>query len=147
MAVALSAQGKRVGLLDTDLYGPSLPKMMHLQGEPHLNDQGHLVPLMNYGVKCMSMGFLVPADQAVVWRGLMVMKAIQQLLWEVDWGELDVVVVDCPPGTGDVQLTLTQQTSLAGAVIVSTPQDVALADATKGINMFEKVNVPVIKLI
>lgn len=144
--IALAAAGMKmkVGILDADIFGPSVPKLMNLKGEPELTETGdRLIPLTNYGVKCMSMGFLVDQDAPVVWRGLMVMKALQQLLHQVEWGQLDLLVIDMPPGTGDVQLTISQQVVVDGAVIISTPQDIALIDAVKGTNMFKKVNVPV----
>ncbi|MDH5557971.1 MAG: Mrp/NBP35 family ATP-binding protein, partial [Alphaproteobacteria bacterium] len=128
-------------------YGPSQPRMMGLSGQPNTKDGKTLEPMENYGVKCMSMGFLIPDDTPMIWRGPMVMSAIQQLLRDVNWGELDVLVVDMPPGTGDAQLTMAQQVPLAGAVIVSTPQDIALLDARKGLNMFRKVEVPVLGII
>jgi ATP-binding protein involved in chromosome partitioning len=144
LALATAGLKRRVGILDADLFGPSIPSLMNLSGEPDLTDKGdRLVPLMNYGVQCMSMGFLVDKEAPVVWRGLMVMKALQQLLHQVAWNNLDYLFVDMPPGTGDVQLTLSQQVVVDGAVIVSTPQDIALIDAVKGSNMFKKVNVPV----
>ncbi|KAG9291730.1 hypothetical protein G9A89_012015 [Geosiphon pyriformis] len=146
LAVA-SLSRKRVGILDADLFGPSLPRLMNLKGEPNITDKGQLIPLINYGVKCMSMGFLVSEDAPVVWRGLMVMKALQQLLHQVYWGELDLLIIDMPPGTGDTQLTITQQVELDGVVIVSTPQDIALIDAKKGANMFRKVGVPIIGIM
>lgn len=147
VALALARQGYRVGLLDTDIFGPSVPKLLDLSGEPELSSENQLLPLQNYGVKAMSMGFLVGADSAVVWRGLMVMKAIQQLLHEVSWGGLDILVLDMPPGTGDVQLTITQQVVLDGAAVVSTPQDIALIDAVRGINMFKKTDTKVLGMI
>ncbi|KAK9470424.1 P-loop containing nucleoside triphosphate hydrolase protein [Dipodascopsis tothii] len=148
LAIAMAMQGKRVGILDADIFGPSVPKLLDLAGEPELTDRNLLRPLSNYGVKAMSMGFLLPDEGApVVWRGLMVMKALQQLLHEVEWGGLDVLVLDMPPGTGDVQLTITQQVVVDGAVIVSTPQDVALLDAVKGTNMFRKVGVPILGMV
>lgn len=147
MALALARQGYRVGLLDTDIFGPSVPKLLDLSGEPELSSENQLLPLQNYGVKAMSMGFLVGTDSAVVWRGLMVMKAIQQLLHEVSWGGLDILVLDMPPGTGDVQLTITQQVVLDGAAVVSTPQDIALIDAVRGINMFKKTDTKVLGMI
>lgn len=144
LALAIAGMGKRVGLLDADIFGPSIPRLMNLSGEPELTGtEDRLVPLTNFGVKCMSMGFLVGEEAPVVWRGLMVMKALQQLLHQVEWGELDLLVIDMPPGTGDTQLTISQQIPLSGVVIVSTPQDIALIDARKGVNMFKKVNVPV----
>jgi len=147
LALALAQAGHKVGMLDADIYGPSQPRMMGLSGQPHTHDGETLEPMENYGVKVMSMGFLVPDDTPMIWRGPMVMSAIQQLLRDVRWGELDVLVVDMPPGTGDAQLTMAQQVPLAGAVIVSTPQDISLLDARKGLNMFRKVEVPVLGII
>ncbi|KAI9669777.1 MAG: hypothetical protein M1829_005032 [Trizodia sp. TS-e1964] len=147
LALCFARQGHRTGILDTDIFGPSVPTLLDLSGEPRLSSQNQLIPLANYGVKSMSMGYLVDEKAPVVWRGLMVMKALQQLLHEVDWGGLDILVLDLPPGTGDVQLTITQQINLDGAVIVSTPQDIALKDTIKGINMFSKVNVAVLGMI
>ncbi|KAH8816162.1 nucleotide binding protein-like protein [Xylogone sp. PMI_703] len=147
LALAFAKRGLRSGILDTDIFGPSIPTLLNLSGEPRLSSNNQLVPLSNYGVKSMSMGYLVGEDAPVVWRGLMVMKALQQLLHEVDWGGLDVLVLDLPPGTGDTQLTITQQVVLDGAIIVSTPQDIALKDAVKGINMFKKMNIPLLGMI
>jgi ATP-binding protein involved in chromosome partitioning len=147
LALGLAAAGKRVGMLDADIYGPSQPRMMGISGRPTSRDGKVLQPMMNYGVKCMSMGFLVPEDTPMIWRGPMVMTALQQMLRDVEWGELDVLVVDMPPGTGDAQLTMAQQVPLTGAVIVSTPQDIALLDARKGLNMFRKVDVPVFGIV
>ncbi|MCJ1282347.1 hypothetical protein MMC26_001670 [Xylographa opegraphella] len=147
LALAFSRQGRRAGILDTDIFGPSIPTLLNLSGEPRLSENNQLIPLTNYGVKAMSMGFLVNEDAPVVWRGLMVMKALQQLLHDVDWGGLDVLVLDLPPGTGDTQLTITQQIKLDGTVIVSTPQDIALKDAVKGVAMFRKVDVPILGMI
>ncbi|KAF2453713.1 P-loop containing nucleoside triphosphate hydrolase protein [Lineolata rhizophorae] len=147
MALSFAQKGLRSGILDTDIFGPSIPTLMNLEGEPRLSDRSMLVPLANYGVKSMSMGYLVGADAPVVWRGLMVIKALQQLLHEVEWGGLDVLVLDLPPGTGDVQLTITQQVKVDGAVVISTPQDIALRDAIKGVNMFKKVNVPILGMV
>ncbi|KAK9476745.1 P-loop containing nucleoside triphosphate hydrolase protein [Lipomyces japonicus] len=148
LALSLAMTGKRVGILDTDIFGPSIPRLLNLSGEPNVTPDNRLIPLSNYGVKAMSMGFLIPdSDAPIVWRGLMVMKALQQLLHEVEWGGLDVLVLDLPPGTGDTQLTITQQIVLDGAVIVSTPQDIALIDAVKGLNMFKKVDVPVLGMV
>uniref|UniRef100_A0A4W6CLQ7 Iron-sulfur cluster transfer protein NUBPL n=1 Tax=Lates calcarifer TaxID=8187 RepID=A0A4W6CLQ7_LATCA len=138
---------KSVGLLDADVYGPSIPRLMNLKGNPELTDNNQMVPLTNYGIPCMSMGFLVEDVAPIVWRGLMVMSAIEKLLRQVDWGLLDYLVVDMPPGTGDVQLSITQNIPIAGAVIVSTPQDIALLDARRGAEMFKKVNVPVLGLV
>ncbi|SLM36643.1 cytosolic fe-s cluster assembling factor nbp35 [Lasallia pustulata] len=147
LALAFARLGHRSGILDTDIFGPSIPTLLSLSSEPRLSSNNQLLPLSNYGVKSMSMGYLVDEKAAVVWRGLMVMKALQQLLHEVDWGGLDVLVLDLPPGTGDTQLTITQQVKLDGAVIVSTPQDIALKDAVKGITMFRKVDVPILGMI
>jgi ATP-binding protein involved in chromosome partitioning len=147
IALALHANGHSVGLLDADIYGPSQPRMMGITGKPNSPDGKRLEPMANYGVKVMSMGFLVDEATPMVWRGPMVQSAIQQMLRDVEWGELDVLVVDMPPGTGDAQLTLAQQVPLSGAVIVTTPQDLALLDATKGLNMFRKVDVPTIGLV
>ena len=147
LALALTRNGLRVGLLDADIYGPSQPRMMGVSGKPDSPDGKRLQPMDNYGVKVMSMGFLVDEETAMVWRGPMVQSAIQQMLRDVEWGELDVLVVDMPPGTGDAQLTLAQQVPLSGAVIISTPQDIALLDAKKGLNMFRKVDVPVLGLL
>ncbi|KAK3828832.1 MAG: P-loop containing nucleoside triphosphate hydrolase protein [Benniella sp.] len=148
LALAIAGMNKRVGLLDADIFGPSIPRLMNLSGEPALTGTAdRLVPLTNFGVKCMSMGFLIGEEDPVVWRGLMVMKALQQLLHQVDWGELDLLVIDMPPGTGDTQLTISQQIPLSGVVIVSTPQDIALIDARKGVNMFKKVNVPILGVV
>ncbi len=147
LALAFLANGLKVGLLDADIYGPSMPRMMGIAGKPTSRDGKVLEPLQNYGIKCMSMGFLVPEDTPMIWRGPMVMSAIQQMLRDVNWGELDILVVDLPPGTGDAQLTMAQQVPLSGAVIVSTPQDIALLDARKGLNMFRKVEVPVLGIV
>jgi ATP-binding protein involved in chromosome partitioning len=147
LAVALATQGHRVGMLDADIYGPSQPRMMGISGRPQARDDKTLIPLENYGVKCMSIGFMVAEDTPMIWRGPMVMGAIQQMLRDVEWGELDILVCDLPPGTGDAQLTMAQQVPLTGAVIVSTPQDIALLDARKGLNMFRKVDVPVLGII
>ena len=147
LALALAAGGHSVGLLDADIYGPSLPRMMGITGQPASSDGHRLDPMDNYGVKCMSMGFLVEEDTPVIWRGPMAQSALQQMMRDVNWGDLDVLVVDMPPGTGDVQLTIAQQVPLAGAIIVSTPQDIALLDARKGLNMFRKVDVPVYGII
>jgi ATP-binding protein involved in chromosome partitioning len=147
LALALAAGGHSVGLLDADIYGPSLPRMMGITGQPASTDGSRLDPLENYGVKCMSMGFLVEEDTPVIWRGPMAQSALLQMMRDVNWGDLDVLIIDMPPGTGDVQLTIAQQVPLAGAVIVSTPQDIALLDARKGLNMFRKVDVPVYGII
>jgi len=147
LALGMKANGLRVGVLDADIYGPSMPRMLGISGRPQMADAKILRPMENYGLKCMSIGFLVPEDTPMIWRGPMVMSALQQMLRDVAWGELDIMIVDMPPGTGDAQLTMAQQVSLAGAVIVSTPQDIALIDARKGLGMFTKVNVPVLGII
>jgi ATP-binding protein involved in chromosome partitioning len=147
LALGLRANGLKVGVLDADIYGPSMPRMLGISGRPRSRDGKSLAPMENYGLKCMSMGFLVPEDTPMIWRGPMVMSALQQMLREVEWGELDIMIVDMPPGTGDAQLTMAQQVPLAGAVIVSTPQDIALLDARKGLNMFKKVDVPVLGIV
>ena len=147
LALALSTLGVRVGILDADIYGPSQPRMMGISGRPTSTDGKILKPMENYGVKCMSMGFLVAEDTPMIWRGPMVQSALQQMLRDVAWGELDVLIVDMPPGTGDAQLTMAQQVPLTGAVIISTPQDIALLDAKKGLNMFRKVDVPVLGIV
>jgi ATP-binding protein involved in chromosome partitioning len=147
LALGLATLGLRVGILDADIYGPSQPRMLGIGGRPNSPDGKTLTPLENYGVKCMSMGFLVPEDSPMIWRGPMVSSALQQMLRDVAWGELDVLLVDMPPGTGDAQLSMSQQVPLAGAVIVSTPQDIALLDARKGLNMFRKVDVPVLGIV
>jgi ATP-binding protein involved in chromosome partitioning len=147
LALGLRANGLRVGVLDADIYGPSMPRMLGISGRPRSRDGKTLIPMENYGLKCMSMGFLVPEDTPMIWRGPMVMSALQQMLREVEWGELDIMIADMPPGTGDAQLTMAQQVPLAGAVIVSTPQDIALLDARKGLNMFKQVDVPVLGIV
>lgn len=147
LALAANDSSKAVGLLDVDVYGPSIPKMMNLKGSPELSPNNLMRPLLNYGIACMSMGFLVEETAPLVWRSLMVMSAIEKLLRQVDWGQLDYLVVDMPPGTGDVQLSVSQNIPISGAVIVSTPQDIALMDAHKGAEMFRKVNVPVLGLV
>ena len=147
LAFALMQLGLKIGMLDADIYGPSIPRMLGISGKPVSADGKMLEPKRAHGIKCMSMGFLVPEDTPMIWRGPMVQSALQQMLRDVNWGELDVMVVDMPPGTGDAQLTMAQQVPLAGAVIVSTPQDIALLDARKGLNMFRKVDVPVLGFI
>ncbi|KAI0464217.1 hypothetical protein LJB42_001822 [Komagataella kurtzmanii] len=147
LALSLRNLGLKTGLLDADLFGPSIPKLMNLAGEPRITETGKLIPLVNYGIQTMSMGYLISEENAVVWRGLMVMKALQQLLFEVQWEDLDILVIDMPPGTGDTQLTISQQVKVDGSVIVSTPQDIALLDAVKGITMFNKVNIPILGLV
>ncbi len=147
LALGLAALGLKVGILDADIYGPSQPRLFGLRGKPRLVGPRMLEPMERYGVKVMSIGFLIEDDAAMIWRGPMVISAITQMLREVAWGELDALVVDLPPGTGDAQLTMAQQTPTSGAVIVSTPQDLALIDARRGIAMFQKVNVPLLGVI
>ncbi|MGN8024530.1 Mrp/NBP35 family ATP-binding protein, partial [Phyllobacterium sp. 22229] len=147
LALGLQANGHRVGILDADIYGPSMPRLLHLSGRPEVVSGRVLKPMEGYGLKVMSIGFLVDEETPMIWRGPMVMSALTQMLREVQWGELDVLVVDMPPGTGDAQLTMAQQVPLAGAVIVSTPQDLALIDARKGLNMFKKVDVPLLGIV
>ncbi|MBB6181120.1 Mrp/NBP35 family ATP-binding protein [Pseudorhizobium flavum] len=147
LALGLQAIGMKVGILDADIYGPSIPRLLKISGRPQQIENRIIRPMENYGLKAMSMGFLVDEETAMIWRGPMVQSALLQMLREVAWGELDVLVVDMPPGTGDVQLTMAQQVPLAGAVIVSTPQDLALIDARKAITMFRKVEVPLLGII
>ena len=147
LALALAAEGARVGLLDADIYGPSLPMMMGIEGRPESDDGQTMDPLENYGVQVMSIGFLVAQDEAMIWRGPMATQALEQLLRQTNWKDLDYLVVDMPPGTGDIQLTLSQRVPMTGAVIVTTPQDIALLDAKKGIKMFEKVGVPILGIV
>jgi ATP-binding protein involved in chromosome partitioning len=147
LALALSAEGARVGLLDADIYGPSLPMMMGIQGRPESADGKTMEPLENHGVQVMSIGFLVDDDQAMIWRGPMATQALDQLLRQTNWDDLDYLLVDMPPGTGDIALTLSQRVPLTGAVIVTTPQDIALIDAMKGISMFQKVGVPILGIV
>jgi ATP-binding protein involved in chromosome partitioning len=146
LAVALAQLGHRVGLLDADIYGPSVPTMFGITEKPNIAGT-RIIPFEKYGLKLMSLGFILETDTPVIWRGPMVMRAIEQLLGDVEWGALDYMILDLPPGTGDAQLTVTQKIPLAGAVIVTTPQDVALIDARKGLAMFRKVNVPVIGIV
>jgi ATP-binding protein involved in chromosome partitioning len=147
LALGFAAIGLKAGILDADIYGPSQPKLFGLRGKPRLVGLRMLEPMERFGVKVMSIGFLVEEDLAMIWRGPMVISAITQMLREVAWGDLDILVIDLPPGTGDAQLTMAQQVPLTGAVIVSTPQDIALIDARRGIAMFEKVNIPLLGLI
>lgn len=148
LAVALGASGHKVGLLDADVYGPSIPRMMGLADtRPESPDGKTITPAVAHGVKVMSMGFLVDEDTPMVWRGPMVQSALRQMLFQVTWGPLDVLVIDMPPGTGDTQLSIAQSVPLTGAVIVSTPQDIALLDAKKGLNMFRKVGVPILGIV
>jgi ATP-binding protein involved in chromosome partitioning len=147
LALGLEALGLKVGVLDADIYGPSMPKLFGIHGKPKLLENRILEPMEAYGLKVMSIGFLVDEEAAMIWRGPMVMSAITQMLREVAWGELDVLVVDMPPGTGDAQLTMAQATPLAGAVIVSTPQDLALIDARRGVSMFKRVEIPILGIV
>lgn len=147
LAVALAAEGRRVGLLDADVYGPSQPRMMGVSGRPASPDGKTILPLRNHGVTMMSMGLMTNEGQAVVWRGPMLMGALQQMMGQVQWGALDILLIDLPPGTGDVQLTLCQKYEIEGAIIVSTPQDVALLDARKGMDMFRQMNTPILGMI
>ena len=147
LAVALASKGKKVALLDADVYGPSQPRMLGLSGRPSSPDGKIILPLRNHGVTTMSLGLMVPENESIVWRGPMLMGALQQMLNQVQWGEQDYLFVDLPPGTGDVQLTLCQKTDIRGAIIVSTPQDIALLDARKGIDMFKRLDIPIIGLI
>ncbi|HKB55048.1 MAG TPA: iron-sulfur cluster carrier protein ApbC [Ramlibacter sp.] len=147
LALALAAEGARVGVLDADVYGPSQPMMMGIDKRPETSDGKTMEPLENYGVQVMSIGFLVASDDAMIWRGPMATQALEQLLRQTNWKDLDYLVVDLPPGTGDIQLTLAQRVPLTGAVIVTTPQDIALLDAKKGIKMFEKVGVPILGIV
>ncbi|CAG7953467.1 unnamed protein product [Penicillium olsonii] len=160
LALSFARRGIKAGILDTDIFGPSIPTLLNLSGEPRLDENNCLVPLTNYGLKSMSMGYLLPQTQSdsttgevpmdstpISWRGLMVTKAMQQLLHSVSWGPLDVLILDLPPGTGDVQLTINQEVIIDGAVIVSTPQDIALRDAVRGIGMFQRMEVPVLGMV
>jgi ATP-binding protein involved in chromosome partitioning len=147
LAVALARAGRRVGLLDADIYGPSLPRMMGVSKRPASPDGKTILPLHSHGVTMMSLGLMLPEDKAVVWRGPMLMGALQQMMTQVEWGDLDVLIVDLPPGTGDVAMTLCQKSEVTGAIIVSTPQDVALLDAKKAINMFQTLKTPILGLI
>ena len=147
LALALAAEGAQVGILDADIYGPSQPMMMGLSGRPESADGKTIEPMVNHGVRVMSIGFLVEPDQAMIWRGPMATQALDQLLRQTQWGDLDYLLVDMPPGTGDIALTLSQRVPLTGAVIVTTPQDIALLDAKKGLTMFEKVSVPILGIV
>ncbi|MDC0094038.1 Mrp/NBP35 family ATP-binding protein [Alphaproteobacteria bacterium] len=147
IAIALKLEGYKVGLLDADVYGPSQPRMLGVSGRPASVGGDMVAPLQNYGISLMSMGLLVPDDTAMIWRGPMVQSALTQMLNSVAWGDLDVIVIDLPPGTGDIQISLAQQVNLAGAIIVSTPQDIALLDVVKALTMFQKANVPVLGMI
>jgi len=147
LALALVAEGATVGILDADIYGPSIPTMLGLSGQPTSNDGKTLQPKVSFGVQTISIGYLVDPDQPMIWRGPMVTGALQQLLTQTNWSDLDYLIIDLPPGTGDIQLTLAQQIPVSGAVIVTTPQDIALIDAQRGLGMFEKVNVPILGLV
>jgi len=147
LALALAAEGAKVGILDADIYGPSQPMMMGVEGRPESADGQTMEPLENYGVQVISIGFLVDRDEAMIWRGPMATQALEQLLRQTNWKDLDYLIVDMPPGTGDIQLTLSQRVPLTGAVLVTTPQDIALLDARKGIKMFEKVGVPILGIV
>jgi ATP-binding protein involved in chromosome partitioning len=147
LALALAAEGARVGILDADIYGPSQPMMMGIEGRPESSDGKTMEPLENYGVQVISIGFLVDKDEAMIWRGPMATQALEQLLRQTNWKDLDYLLVDMPPGTGDIQLTLSQRVPMTGAVIVTTPQDIALLDARKGIKMFDKVGVPILGVV
>ncbi|MFN5939950.1 MAG: iron-sulfur cluster carrier protein ApbC [Polaromonas sp.] len=147
LALALAAEGASVGLLDADIYGPSQPMMMGIEGRPESVDGKNMEPMENFGIQVMSIGFLVAQDEAMIWRGPMATQALEQLLRQTNWRDLDYLIVDMPPGTGDIQLTLSQRVPMTGAVIVTTPQDIALLDAKKGIKMFEKVGVPILGIV
>ena len=147
LALALAAEGARVGILDADIYGPSQPTMLGVSGRPESQDGKTMEPMMGHGVQVMSIGFLVDGDQAMIWRGPMATQALEQLLRQTNWQDLDYLIVDMPPGTGDIQLTLSQKVPVTGAVIVTTPQDIALLDAKKGVRMFEKVSVPILGVV
>ena len=147
LALALAAEGANVGILDADIYGPSIPTMLGQSGYPDSEDGKFMLPKMSFGLQTNSIGYLIDADQPMIWRGPMVTGALQQLLKETRWSDLDYLIVDLPPGTGDIQLTLSQQIPVSGAVIVTTPQDIALIDAQRGLGMFQKVNVPVLGII
>jgi ATP-binding protein involved in chromosome partitioning len=147
LALALAAEGARVGILDADIYGPSLPMMLGISGRPESSDGKSMDPLENHGLQVMSIGFLIDPDDAMIWRGPMATQALEQLLRQTNWKDLDYLIVDMPPGTGDIQLTLSQRVPITGAVIVTTPQDIALLDAKKGLKMFEKVSVPILGVV
>lgn len=147
LALALAAEGARIGILDADIYGPSIPTMLGLSGQPEVVDGKTMLPKISFGIQTISIGYLIDADQPMIWRGPMVTGALQQLLTQTRWDNLDYLIIDLPPGTGDIQLTLAQQIPVSGAVIVTTPQDIALIDAQRGLGMFEKVNVPILGLV
>lgn len=147
LALALAAEGATVGILDADIYGPSIPTMLGLSGYPESNDNKTMIPKVSYGIQTMSIGYLIEPDQPMIWRGPMATNALQQLLKDTNWTDVDYLIVDLPPGTGDIQLTLAQQIPVSGAIIVTTPQDIALIDAQRGLGMFDKVNVPVLGIV
>ena len=147
LSIALNSIGMKVGLLDADIYGPSVPRMMGISKKPEMSDNKKLIPVENYGIKCMSIGFILDDEAPTIWRGPMVMKALEQMFNGVEWGKLDYLIIDLPPGTGDAQLSLAQNSKLTGSIVISTPQEVALTDARKGINMFKKVEVPIIGIV
>ena len=147
LALALATEGAQVGILDADIYGPSIPTMLGLSGQPDTVEGQFMIPKVSFGIQTISIGYLVDADQAMIWRGPLVTGALQQLLTQTQWSDLDYLIIDLPPGTGDIQLTLAQQIPVSGAVVVTTPQDIALIDAQRGISMFEKVNVPILGLV
>ena len=147
LTLALKSIGKKVGLLDADIYGPSIPRMMGISEKPEMNNEKKLIPVENYGVKCMSIGFILDNEAPTIWRGPMVMKALEQMFNGVEWGSLDYLIIDLPPGTGDAQLSLAQSSKLSGSIVISTPQEIALTDARKGINMFKKVNVKILGIV
>ncbi len=147
LSVALKSLGMKVGLLDADIYGPSIPRMMGVSKKPEMNENKKLIPVENYGIKCMSIGFILDDETPTIWRGPMIMKALEQMFNGVEWGALDYLIIDLPPGTGDAQLTLAQSSKLSGSIIISTPQEVALTDAKKAINMFRKVDVEIIGMV
>ena len=147
LALALAAEGAQVGILDADIYGPSVPMMLGIEGKPRSEDGKTMEPMVNHGLQAMSIGFMIKADDPMVWRGPMVTQALQQLLEQTNWRDLDYLIVDMPPGTGDIQLTLSQKVPVTGAVIVTTPQDIALLDARKGLRMFEKVGIPILGIV
>ncbi|MDH5259030.1 MAG: iron-sulfur cluster carrier protein ApbC, partial [Gammaproteobacteria bacterium] len=147
LALAIAAEGGKVGIMDADIYGPSQPRMLGIDGKPESKDGTTMEPMENYGVQAMSIGFLIDEETPMIWRGPMVTQALEQLINDTNWGDLDYLIIDLPPGTGDIQLTLSQKIPVSGAVIVTTPQDIALLDARKGLKMFEKVNVPVLGIV
>tara|TARA_Y100000590_G_C15694021_1_gene1004475 strand:- start:1301 stop:2143 length:843 start_codon:yes stop_codon:yes gene_type:complete len=148
IAVSMSKLGKRIGIMDADVFGPSIPKLMNINGKPHTSPDGKTIePKENYGIQCISIGLMIAEDTPMIWRGPMVMSAVQQLIYDINWNDIDTLIIDMPPGTGDTQLTLAQQVPITGSVIVSTPQDVALIDVKKGLNMFRQVDIPVLGIV